>query len=242
MPEPNLPKSSADLQRIRKEAEREQAGHTVQTALSFSPAAPALALSGQLFPEASKKIGRFALGVEVKPRPGKPAAIRPGRTTILYALPAPIGITPPEMVGLAPDYLGRAFPALPKSETFATGASPARTTAFAFQARQRELFFESLSVRQGYQDNQLRAYLLDVIKRRADEPLQAGAYDRLIQAVYARAARVGYKDFAALQSFPVYSRPGSLFSRPYLGQENAPEDGPNAQGAALLQATNPPDP
>lgn len=242
MPDVNLPKSSAELGRLRGEVAKENAGHAAGTLLSFSPAFPALALAAQVFPGAAKLVGKFGLAVEVTPRPGKPATLRPTGFAIAYAAPAPVGVTPPEVFGLPPDYVGRAAPRAPKSELLATKASGERLALFAFQSRQRELFFESLSVRQGYKDNFLSGYLREVITRAAAEPLQAAAYERLVQSVLSRATRIGALGFGTAAFSPQYPLRGGFAPLPYMQQQNPPAEGENAQSASRMQATNAADP
>lgn len=62
----------------------------------------ALALGVRLFPETLKPVGKFGLGLSVKP--GTPNPVKVGPLALLNLLPQPFGFTPATTFGLAPNF------------------------------------------------------------------------------------------------------------------------------------------
>lgn len=242
MPEPNLPQTKNELDRLRLDVHKERAGAAVSSALAFSPAYPALAITGAVFPKLGKFVGKFGFAVDVKPRPGKPALVKPTPYAILYAAPAPIGITPPEVFRLAPDYVGRTAPGLPKSELLATEASPTRLALFEVEERQRAIEAQKAVIARQHSVIELQRRIAILTARAAQTPVLAGDYASLIQHAQSRIFALGGPVSAKENLAAGIAQFGTAGRVPIKYLLRAPAEGENAQGAARLQSTNPPDP
>lgn len=242
MPEQNLPRNEAEFQRLRLNVQKEQAGTAVGSTLSFTPAFPALALLATRLPSTAKQIGHL-FGVAVEPRPGgKPAKVGVSAGAILYLAPAPLGVTPPEVFGLPPDYVGRVFPGLPKTELLATESTLDRNRLFEFQARRAAIEALARSASVTTDPRALRQVLLIAALGQAQYPGLRSEFQGLRSAATSQLARLEGK------YTPTSSLPAGLeltnFARkrpPHLRQQ-PPPDGPNALGSSALQSTNPADP
>jgi len=241
MAEPNLPKSNFELEVLRGQAEGQMIGGIVKSVLAVGGAASVLEVVRPGAPRSVNEIAKKVFGGKFTPS-GKGERLRPTKFALLYAAPPPLGIAPPEFYGLRPDYLGRLFPGLPKSELLATEASPERQRYADAMSARRDLQILEGSIRKGLFDTQLRDIVTNARRRAEEFPFLATDAANVEAAAVQRYGQIN--SIAPLLDIMAGSiealRPAGPVPEPL--QQNPPVGGFVASLARRIQAANQPDP